>query len=153
MKQGYQPKKVTQGPHKPPDCGNSVIPAKYYGQQVPKEGIEQKYLFIWARYESGKYPELELLYHIPNGGSRNKLEAARLKEQGVKAGVPDLCLPVARGGYHGLYIELKRLKGGRLSAEQKELIPKLAAQGFCVKECKGWVAASEEIEKYLKLEV
>ena len=47
------------------------------------------------------------VYHIPNGGTRNKIEAANLKRQGVKSGVPDLCFPLARGKYHGLYIEMK----------------------------------------------
>lgn len=71
------------------------------------ESVEQTNLFRWAAYEQGKYPELKLMYHIPNGGSRNRLEAANLKKQGVKSGVPDICLPVARGAYHGLYIEMK----------------------------------------------
>ena len=48
------------------------------------------------------------VFHIPNGGYRNKAEAAHLKAQGVRPGVPDLCVPVARHGYHGLYIEMKR---------------------------------------------
>lgn len=73
---------------------------------VPTEAQEQMTLFSWAAMQSGKYPELNLLYHVPNGGSRHKAEAGRLRAEGVKAGVPDLCLPVARGQYHGLYIEL-----------------------------------------------
>lgn len=82
---------------------------------VPTEAQEQMTLFSWAAMQSGKYPELNLLYHVPNGGSRHKAEAGRLRAEGVKAGVPDLCLPVARGQYHGLYIELKRQRGGRTS--------------------------------------
>ena len=69
---------------------------------VPTESVEQQSLFRWAAYQSGKYPELKLLYHVPNGGSRNKAEAGRFKAEGVKAGVPDLCLPVPRGEFHGL---------------------------------------------------
>lgn len=64
---------------------------------VPTEAQEQMTLFSWAAMQSGKYPELNLLYHVPNGGSRHKAEAGRLRAEGVKAGVPDLCLPVARG--------------------------------------------------------
>lgn len=52
-------------------------------------------------------------YHIPNGGLRSKREAARMKGQGVRPGVPDLCIPVARRGYHSLYIEMKAAEGGR----------------------------------------
>lgn len=75
---------------------------------VPTESVEQQCLFRWAAFQSGRFPELALLYHVPNGGSRKKAEAGRFRAEGVKAGVPDLCLPVARGGFHGLYIELKR---------------------------------------------
>lgn len=82
---------------------------------APTEAEEQTELFAWAELLRGRFPELRLLYHVPNGGSRNRIEAARLQAQGVKAGVPDLCLPVARGKYHGLYIELKRTRGGRIS--------------------------------------
>lgn len=74
---------------------------------IQHEANEQEALFRWAAFVRGRFPEIDLLYHIPNGGSRNRLEAANLKRQGVKAGVPDLCLPVASGKYHGLYIELK----------------------------------------------
>lgn len=84
---------------------------------VPTEAQEQVTLFSWAAVQA--IPELALLYHIPNGGSRHKAEAARLRAEGVRAGVPDLCLPVPRGGFHGLYIELKRLRGGRLSEQQR----------------------------------
>ena len=73
---------------------------------VPTEADEQIALFEWAALQSGRFPELALLYHVPNGGSRNKIEAARLRAQGVKSGVPDLCLPVARGGNSGFISSL-----------------------------------------------
>lgn len=53
---------------------------------VPTEAQEQMTLFSWAAMQSGKYPELNLLYHVPNGGSRHKAEAGRLRAEGVKAG-------------------------------------------------------------------
>ena len=87
---------------------------------LPKEGQEQATLMSWAGMQSCVYPELGLLFHIPNGGSRSKAEAGRFKAEGVKAGVPDLFLPVPRGEYHGLFIELKRRQGGRVSDEQKD---------------------------------
>lgn len=65
------------------------------------EDNEQILLFDWACAQSGKYPELELLHHIPNGGKRNAREGARFKRMGVKAGVPDIAFPIPRGGYHG----------------------------------------------------
>lgn len=116
---------------------------------VPTESVEQTSLFRWAGYERHKYPELDLLYHIPNGGSRNKIEAKNLKMQGVRKGVPDICLPVARGKYHGLYIELKRIKGGTVSADQKEWIEKLNNAGYYACVCKGWEAAKDVIMEYL----
>ena len=75
--------------------------------KIQHEANEQIKLFRWASFATAKYPCLTLLHHIPNGGSRNQLEARNLKLQGVKSGVPDICLPVPRGKYHGLYIEMK----------------------------------------------
>ena len=116
---------------------------------APLEAQEQTWLMQWARYAAIKWPELDLLYHCPNGGGRSKVEAARLKAQGVKPGVPDLCLPVSRGGYHGLYIELKRQKHGTLSLEQKEWIERLIVQGYRVEVCHGFQEAADVIEDYL----
>ena len=117
---------------------------------MPKEGEEQATLFSWARMKTYFYPELEMMFHIPNGGKRSKAEAARFKAEGVKPGVPDICLPVPRGGYHGLYIELKRRRDSSTSDYQKEWIEKLRGQGYAAEVCKGWEAAAELIEKYLK---
>ena len=114
------------------------------------EGAEQATLFSWAEMRSIKYPELRLLFHIPNGGSRGKVEAARFKAEGVKAGVPDLFLPVARGPYHGLFIEMKRQSGGRTSDAQRKWIAALAAQGYLATICYGWKEAAELIEDYLE---
>ena len=70
------------------------------------EDDEQETLFEWAEIQAAKYPVLELMYHTPNGGKRDITTAKKLKRRGVKPGVPDVCLPVARGNYHGLYIEM-----------------------------------------------
>ena len=115
----------------------------------PTEAMEQTCLFRWAAAASGKYPELQMLHHIPNGGSRNPIEAKNLKAQGVKPGVPDLCLPVPKGGYHGLYIELKRRKGGRVSEDQAIWIRCLSRLGYRAIVCHGWDEAREEIIAYL----
>jgi hypothetical protein len=74
---------------------------------ISSEHDEQVNLFHWADIMSPQYPELALLHAIPNGGKRNINVARKLKEEGQKAGVPDICLPVPRGEYHGLYIEMK----------------------------------------------
>ena len=117
---------------------------------VPTEAQEQVALFQWIAYKAKQYPELQYCYHIPNGGSRNPIEARHLKEQGVKPGIPDLFLPCARGGFHGLYIEMKRRKGGRVSIEQKKMILALRNQDYCVEVCQGWEEARDIITAYME---
>jgi hypothetical protein len=112
------------------------------------EADEQTKVFNWAKMYTYMMPELELLYHIPNGGCRNKQEAANLKRQGVKAGVPDICLPVARGGYHALYIELKAGINKTTEKQDKWLIA-LAKQGNFTRTCYGCDAAINTISRYL----
>lgn len=116
---------------------------------IPTEAQEQETLFTWARMQEGKYPELTLLHAIPNGGSRHPVEAKHLKAQGVKAGIPDIFLPVARQGYHGLYIELKRIKGGRVSEAQQMWLDYLRKQGYKAEVCMGFDEARREIVVYL----
>lgn len=119
------------------------------GKMITTEAQEQEALFAWARMQEGKYPELALLHAIPNGGSRHPVEAKHLKAQGVKAGIPDIFLPVARQGYHGLYIELKRMTGGRLSDAQEIWIDYLREQGYKAEVCHGFDEARREIVVYL----
>lgn len=118
---------------------------------LPKECEEQARLFNWARMMEGRYPELRMLFHIPNGGARNKAEAGRFKAEGVKAGVPDLFLPAPRGKYHGLFLELKRQYGGRVSPAQKAWMDELQAQGYVARVACGWEDASETLRWYLGL--
>ena len=116
-----------------------------------KEAEEQIAIMNWTEYNLGRFPELALLHHIPNGGQRNSSEAANLKKQGVKAGVPDLCLPVARGGYFGLYIELKADKNCKTSDHQKKWIENLLKQGYQSGVCYGFEDAVKVLEMYLSL--
>jgi hypothetical protein len=117
--------------------------------QNPLESKEQSALFEWAILMERRVPELRKLFHIPNGGLRNKLIAVRMTAEGVRRGVPDMCLPVARQGFHGLYIELKRRKGGRLEPEQEDWIRFLAEQGYKAVVCYGFDNARAVIEDYL----
>lgn len=112
------------------------------------EKDEQKTLFEWAEYAKIKHPELALMYHIPNGGSRHPAEAANLKAQGTKAGVPDICLPVPRGVFHGLFIEMKYGKN-KLSDKQKQWIQELLQQGYAVHVCYTFESARTAILNYL----
>ena len=125
-------------------------PAKPRGWNYPTEDQEQQAVIDWARMMTGKYPELELLHHIPNGGSRNKAEAAKFQRMGVKSGIPDLCLPVPKGLYHGLYIEMKRRVSWTLTDAQKDVISKLAAQGYYCEVCPGAEAAIKSITRICK---
>jgi len=117
--------------------------------QIPTENQEQAALFEWARLSEKKHPELKLLHAIPNGGLRDGRTAAILARTGVKSGVPDLCLPVARGGWHSLYLELKRAKGGRVSENQKNWINALNDQGNKAVVCHGFEQAKQAIMEYL----
>lgn len=121
-----------------------IIPA-------PDEDVEQMCLFRWAKANEGAHPELELLFHIPNGGKRGKAEAARFKEMGVKAGVSDIFLPVARDGHHGLWIELKRLHDGRPTKAQLEWLERMTAEGYVAAVCRGWVQAARLICAYMHI--
>lgn len=114
-----------------------------------RESDEQQALFVWAKLMQTQHPELSLLHAIGNGGKRNLIEAARMKREGVKAGVSDIMLPVARNGFHGLYIELKVGKN-KASADQKWWLSETTKQGYYSTVCYGWVEAKEVIEKYLE---
>lgn len=117
-------------------------------QAHASEEVEQIALFQWARYAEQQFPELALLHHIPNGGKRSKSEAARFKAAGVKAGVPDIELPVARGGYFGLHIELKAGKN-KTTVKQDEWLQALREQGRFCAVCYGWTEAMHTICAYL----
>ena len=91
----------------------------------PTEEQEQAAVMEWAMLMAKQFPDLEDLFHIGNGGLRSKSEAVRLKRIGVKPGVSDLFLPAPVGKYHGLWIEMKRRKGGRLEPEQKDWIDRM----------------------------
>lgn len=97
------------------------------------------------------WPALKLLHHVPNGGSRDAIEARNLKLQGVKRGVPDLCLPVPRGDYHGLYIEMKREDKGDTSPEQDWWIQELTDHGYFAQVCHGYKPAIRLLEWYMGL--
>lgn len=116
----------------------------------PTEEQEQTVVMHWAAMMAGRWPELGLLFHIPNGGKRLKTEAARFRAAGVRSGVPDLFLPCGRGGYHGLWIEMKAI-GGRVSREQEQWRKDLLEQGYMCVVCYGATAAIETIEKYMQL--
>ena len=116
----------------------------------PSEHEEQKALMRWVEASKGKYPKLHMIYAIPNAAKRSMRLAAMMKAEGMKSGVPDLHLAAPSGKYHGLYIEMKRTKGGSVSETQKEWLNKLNNHGYMAVVCRGWLEAKEVIEDYLK---
>lgn len=127
-----------------PKCGEkNPIGRPPRKDPVHHEAKHQAALFDWVDKAKGKYPDLAKLYHVPNGGARNGFEGARLKAEGVRAGQLDLNLDVARGGFHGLRIELKatRLELGETpkpNAKQRRIIEELRADGYYATHCEGW---------------
>jgi len=135
-------------------------------EQLAKSGSEaahQTALFAWCALNAKRWPELRWLHHIPNGGSRGDSSQSRairggqLKAQGVRVGVSDISLPVKRGAWSGLYIEMKApsekpkrpgSKGG-VSDEQAEFGSFVQSQGFGFVVCYSWEEAAQIIEKYL----
>ena len=114
------------------------------------EALEQTRLIRWCRERAFIVPELALVFHIPNGGKRNATEAAHLKAQGVLAGVPDLFLPVARHGKHGLWIELK-IKPNRPTEAQKAWLGEMTAQGYGAVVCYSAEEAEAVLMDYLEV--
>lgn len=112
------------------------------------EHAEQAALFAWAALMESRIPELALLYAVPNGGARHPAVAAKLKAEGVKRGVLDTCLPVARRGYHGAYCEMK-VGRNRLTPEQEVWAHRLGCEGYYVTVCYSWEDAARTLTWYL----
>lgn len=114
------------------------------------EHIEQRCLFDWAQKHEARLHELRCLFAVPNGRGRSKMEAAKLKAEGVKRGVPDVWLPVPRDGYHGLVCEMKA--PGELndvSEDQQKWHGELRNQGYLVLVADHWRSAWNVIVRYL----
>lgn len=101
---------------------------------------------------------MKLMFAIPNGaavrrqtdkhGNTFSLEGMKLKEEGLKSGVPDIFLPVARDQWHGLFIEMKT-RFGRVRPEQTQWGYDLSEQYYRVGICRSWLEARELIKEYL----
>lgn len=110
------------------------------------EHQEQAALVQWFR--AAHREEAACLFAIPNGGARNAVTGRKLKEEGVLPGVPDLFLAIARGDWHGLFIEMKTLRG-KASKAQLEMLARLELRGYRVKICRGFEEGRMAIENYL----
>lgn len=108
---------------------------------VPTEHQEQTAFVHWFRL---KY-QYTLIFAIPNGGKRHINTAKQLKNDGVVSGIPDLYVPCWK-----LWIEMKRRKGGSLSAEQKKINEYLIGIGDDVIVGYGSQDAIEKVEEFLR---
>nr|WP_300312801.1 VRR-NUC domain-containing protein [Halomonas sp.] len=118
------------------------------------EGQEQTALLVWLngqKMQGTSVGELyDHLYHVPNGGHRNKKTAADLKRQGVKAGVSDLVVRQARGGWHGLYLEFKATppRDADLADSQEKWLEGSEYQGYCAVLARGYEEAKRALIEY-----
>jgi hypothetical protein len=112
------------------------------------EHNHQAALIEWSEFNLGRFPDLKWLFAIPNGGQRGKAQAGKLKAEGVKKGVFDLCLPVRRGIYSSLWIEMKYGKNV-LTDDQRYFKAFIEGQGGKCVVCWNWEDAALAIEEYL----
>lgn len=117
-------------------------------RRTGSEDDEQEKVFQWKQLQLRAHPELKSLHHTPNGGSRNRLEAVKLKRMGVLAGIPDIELNVSRGGYHGLFIEMK-VGMNKPTENQVEMMGELIARGYKCAICWSGDDAIDVIKEYL----
>lgn len=125
----------------------------------------QAAVITWAALNARKMPELALLFAIPNGASFGgemktlrsgrkipvaAIRAHRMKAEGLKPGVPDLFLPVARAGAHGLFLEMKT-DTGRVNPAQAAWLAALEGQGYKVAVCRSFEEATRTLGGYLAL--
>lgn len=117
---------------------------------LPTEAQEQAAVLEWAAIMRAREPALALLYASPQG-ELYRQQHWRPKVSGVSPGLPDLHLPVARHGFHSLWIEMKRAKGGRLSEAQLWWGEQLRLQGHQVIVAHGAERAIEWLKRYLEI--
>ena len=115
-----------------------------YRMNIPLESEEQVAVADYLRYQK------VLFNHCPNEGKREPRTGAILKRMGMRPGFPDFFIYESRGGFHGLAIELKRVKGGRVTDEQRNCLRELTERGYYAAVCKGFDEAKDIIDKYLK---
>jgi len=114
------------------------------------EHSEQAALIACVDLNAGRHPALRNVFAIPNGGARHKAVAGKIRAEGARPGVPDLCLAWPAHGWHGLYIELK-VGRNKPSAAQIDWLARLEAAGYRAVVCRGWQAAWREIAWYLDI--
>lgn len=113
-----------------------------------KRSEEEQHQVALIKWASMHKRIFKRLWHTPNGGSRNIIEAVKLKEMGTKAGVWDLFLAIPTEKHPGLFIEMKSKKGV-LSKSQKEFRDDLSEDNYCFRIARTWIEARDHILEYL----
>jgi len=145
------PKYITRSPARrvaTMSSQNNSMTAEEYREQAQSEADIHKAVVEWADRQAAAEPALEMLFHVPNGGSRHIAEATKLKAMGTRQGVPDLLLPVPRADKSGLALELKNPKG-RLRPEQAWWLKRLKDQGWAVAVIWAFSEARHHLGSYL----
>ena len=142
-------------PHKPwcssaSRSGYSLRSVDPVAQPKSSEHLEQCRLIAWCDDVADQYPDIDRIFAIPNGGHRHKAVAGRMKAEGVKAGVPDLFLPVPRGIYAGLFIEMK-YGTNKPTENQREWIEYLARCGYLAQVCNSFDSARRLLIDYYEV--
>lgn len=115
-----------------------------------EEHREQVVVFNWCMANANRWSgATEWIFAVPNGGDRHIAVAAKLKAEGVRRGVPDLVLPAPVGDYHGAYLEMKKIKGGTVSKDQRQWLAYLREKGYATGVAKGSREAIDWITRYL----
>jgi len=98
-----------------------------------------------------EFPDLKKIYAVPNAARRSLRQGAKMKAEGMRSGVPDLVLPIGKGGFFGLYIEMKT-KGGSLSDNQKIVLGELKYDNYKIAVCYSSEEAIDLLSKYIQME-
>jgi hypothetical protein len=111
--------------------------------QLPTEEHEQIVFVTWVKKQGYR------IVAIPNGGARHIITGFRLKQSGVSAGFPDLFVPIVTHKYHGMFLEIKRQKGGKVSDSQLEWLSFLRSAGYYAEVAEGAEQAKKMFSDYI----
>ena len=114
------------------------------------EHQQQAALFQWAAMAEVAYPELDLMFAIPNQGKRPGLQGKWMVDEGLKFGIPDIFLPAARNRQHGFFIEMKDGRDKKPTPAQRHRIVQLRIAGYKAEVYGDWEDAKEAIIQYLE---
>ena len=124
-----------------------IKPSRTKKRNAQPEAAEQENVIKWARDNEKNYPFLWLLHSSLNGVKLSKIQAGKAKASGMLSGVPDLFLPVPRGSFFGLYIEMKSAKG-RIMPSQSRYLKAVSDFGYNAVVCYSSSEAIEKIKEY-----